>query len=158
MNKYIRFSIIFSVSGLFISSVFSLPLNIEVSTYTHDCYLEYTFTLKTDHKEIGNIKCICLNRESTISSLYVKEQYRKNGYGSILLRFSMDYLIELGIKKFSLSVYPFEYCPDNAVEFLEKGTQEYTTRCSHLIKFYQTFGFRVENDTASTFLTYTQPK
>lgn len=58
-----------------------------------------------------------------IESIYIKPNYRKKGYGHLLINKAMDWFKEKKVKKFTLGVYPSDF---QAKKFWKKmGFKEY---------------------------------
>ncbi|MCW4047708.1 MAG: GNAT family N-acetyltransferase [Candidatus Bathyarchaeota archaeon] len=83
---------------------------------------EGCFILLQDSERLGIATTVSFGKVGWFGNLIVREEYRKRGAGSFLLRHALDYLKGAGVETVGLYAYP------------------------HLIKFYESFGFKVDEE------------
>ena len=83
---------------------------------------EGCFILLQGSERLGIATTVSFGRVGWFGNLIVREEYRRKGAGSFLLRHALDYLKGRGVETVGLYAYP------------------------HLIKFYESFGFKVDEE------------
>lgn len=109
-------------------------VSVRISSTTTESAIYFTLTAYeiATNKELGSIEFhfYTFNNTAQISKLHIKSQERKKSYGSILLRFALDTLTELGCSAIYWMACPFDLNPEQ--------TQE--NMLPKLVAFYQKHG------------------
>lgn len=97
------------------------------------------FTLQKGAKIIGNVRswlypfCCDGIKTGTITLLSVDPEYRRKGYGSKLMQAALDDLRERGCGRIYLTAIP-----------LDAGDEGYAETQMRLVRWYERFGFEVQ--------------
>lgn len=92
------------------------------SMFEYDYY--YTYVMLIDNKVIGYISATIIVDECNLLKVIVDKEYRKNGYGKLLLKYLIDICNKNGVDKIYLEVRTDNIIAKN---------------------FYKSFGFKKES-------------
>jgi GNAT superfamily N-acetyltransferase len=121
----------------------------KVDSSTHYLAKIKEYSLNKDDQKIGQLTSIKLPLCNwyLLLDFYVNKDYRNQGYGKLIFKKVLDDIKKRGGTKLFLQPGPFEYENGNVVTIQGGRRQE---RINALVKFYESFGFRI---TRSKFLT-----